>query len=434
MIIYDTRPFVGSLFHWQGTVLPDVIHNMLLVGIGSMVIFAAQVQFSWHLDVAGIHILGTIVGFLLIFRSSNAFKTYTESARIITAFTCATADVLTAGVCYLRGAENGDQVVTAKLRETKTMVARLLLGYCVLFKLHSRVAYSGYMLGAIDNDVKVQVDFDMLRLKGLLTEEHYKQVKRALGLTFDLAHQQQCGAELVWRVTQETMPRPALCLVAALRRCFLSMAGTPAGYAERVLQIADPQLTNLLNIYAAMVEQVSTPLPLPYCHLCRLLMVMFLLVYATHIDPVMGFVANVVIPVTVSLAMLGIDAIASEIEDPFGDDPNDFELMPVIRRMELEVLMAMQMGVAPEAANDFVWVPAPAQYDEVQEFLIHVSNLDRVNEQVMEGIARPARIDLSAMADFGCAQPLVSTGWGSARVVPTSPTACPRTSTAQWSA
>jgi len=410
-----------------------VIQNMVLVGVGSMVIFAAQVEFSWHLDVAGIHILGTIVGFLLIFRSSNAFKTYTESARIITAFTCATADLLTAGVCYLRGAENGDQVVTAKLREAKTMVARLLLGYCVLFKLHSRIAYSGYMLGAIDDDVKIQVDFDMLRLRGLLTDEHYKQVQKALGLTFDATHVKQCGVQRMWRVTQETMPRPALPLIAALRCCFLSMAGTPAGYAERVLQITDPQLTNLLNIYAAMVEQVGTPLPLPYCHLCRMLMVMFLLVYATHIDPDMGFVANVVIPVTVSLAMLGIDAIASEIEDPFGDDPNDFELMPVIRRMELEVLMAMQMGVAPEAANDFVWVPAPAQYEEVEEFLVHVSNLDMVNEVVMDNEARPTRLDLS-MANFDCAQPLVSTTWGSARVVPTSPspTACPRNSTAQW--
>ena len=38
-----------------------------------------------------------------------------------------------------------------------------------------------------------------------------------------------------------------------------------------------------------------------------------------------------------SLVLLGIDEIAVEIEDPFGEDPNDIDLMSGLRQMDADI-------------------------------------------------------------------------------------------------
>lgn len=385
MILYDTREVAGTLFHWQGTVLPEVSSSVLGVGVVSAAIFATQVEFQWRLDIEGIHILGTIVGFLLIFRSSNAFNTYCQSNRIITSSSCVCADILTMGVCYLRGPrpEDGPEI-HAKLREAKTNIARLVLAYCVLFKLHTRVAYEGYMRGRVDEEAKMQSEFDVVRLRGLLKKQDFDKVQEALGIDWGLDPIVDCDSTL-FQVTQEALPRPTTFIISALRLEFMNLCGKPYGYMERVLNLADKSISELQLIYSEMSSHVSIPLPLPYCHLCRFLMIMFLIVYATHIDPILGGVANVIIPMVIALAMFGIDAISSEIEDPFGDDPNDFELMPVIHRMEMETLLILSLGA--DTTHEFVWVAAPEEYAFVDRFLVHQSNLSLIQEQLGVALA-----------------------------------------------
>mmetsp|Transcript_40030 Transcript_40030/g.95998 ORF Transcript_40030/g.95998 Transcript_40030/m.95998 type:complete len:417 (+) Transcript_40030:88-1338(+) len=383
MILYDTREVVGTLFHWEGTVLPEVIPYVLGVGVISALIFLTQIEFQWKLDIEGIHILGTIVGFLLIFRSSNAFATYCQSNRIITSSSCVCADILTIGVCYCRGPrpEDGPEI-HAKLRDAKTGIARLVLAFCVLFKLHTRVAYEGYMRGKVDGECKQQIDFDVIRLRGLLRKRDFDRIQEVLGFDWNLDPVVSCDGEELWSITQDPLPRPTTFIISALRAEFLGLCGKPYGYMERVLNLADSRIAELQRIYTEMSSHVSVPLPLPYCHLCRTLMLMFLLVYATHIDPTLGSIANIIIPMVIALAMFGIDAISSEIEDPFGDDPNDFELMPVIHRIEMETLLILSAGQSPDISHDFVWVSAPEEYAFVDRFLVHQSNLGFFQDQL----------------------------------------------------
>ena len=47
------------------------------------------------------------------------------------------------------------------------------------------------------------------------------------------------------------------------------------------------------------------------------------------VTPVLSFL--------LSLVLLGIDEIAVEIEDPFGEDPNDIDLMSGLRQMDADI-------------------------------------------------------------------------------------------------
>ena len=66
-----------------------------------------------------------------------------------------------------------------------------------------------------------------------------------------------------------------------------------------------------------MDQNITTPLPLPYCHLCKILMFIFLSVFplvGIHADQ--GLYLNVIVPCIIAVAMFGIESISMEIEDP----------------------------------------------------------------------------------------------------------------------
>ena len=43
-----------------------------------------------------------------------------------------------------------------------------------------------------------------------------------------------------------------------------------------------------------------------------------------------------VVPTLVAFALLGVDAISSELENPFGDDANDLDVLEMIHGLESE--------------------------------------------------------------------------------------------------
>merc|ERR1711865_1358020 len=81
-----------------------------------------------------------------------------------------------------------------------------------------------------------------------------------------------------------------------------------------------------------MDQNVCTPLPLPYGHLCKMLMFLFLFTFPFCMNnPDDGLFLNIINPMIIAITMFGMDSISTEIEDPFGDDMNDFEVTRIIR-------------------------------------------------------------------------------------------------------
>merc|ERR1719473_603468 len=56
--------------------------------------------------------------------------------------------------------------------------------------------------------------------------------------------------------------------------------------------------------------------------------------------------------------MLGIDAIAGELENPFGDDANDLDYNGTLAAFERQLLTVLEQVGDEQAKDAFVWVKA----------------------------------------------------------------------------
>lgn len=81
-------------------------------------------------------------------------------------------------------------------------------------------------------------------------------------------------------------------------------------------------------------------------------------------DSEQGWYANVVMPGLAVVALVGIDQIGTELENPFGDDANDIDVQELISTLERECLRMLQFAGDGSAREAFIWLPVPAYMQE----------------------------------------------------------------------
>merc|ERR1712087_343346 len=101
--------------------------------------------------------------------------------------------------------------------------------------------------------------------------------------------------------------------------------------------------------YDTVSQTMTTPLPLPY--------------------------VNLVMPTLTAMALMGIDQIGAELENPFGDDVNDLDFQAMIMGLEKEMLRMLQIAGDARARDKFVWLPVPKfmQSETSKPFLWYVA-------------------------------------------------------------
>lgn len=106
----------------------------------------------------------------------------------------------------------------------------------------------------------------------------------------------------------------------------------------QLYQTLDMEISGLLQAWQQAAILCSTPMPMPYAHLLKWLQ--FMWVYTVPI-PLVGKLNNPLIGpwfapfivLLMAITLLGLDAIGSEIEDPFGNDYNDIPVEDVAKNL-----------------------------------------------------------------------------------------------------
>lgn len=98
---------------------------------------------------------------------------------------------------------------------------------------------------------------------------------------------------------------------------------------------------------------ITTPMPFPYVHLCKVMLVCMLLTMPLATDASDGFFSTVFMPGVLAFSLLGIDAIATELSDPFGTDCNDLDVTGRAAALESECLMFLDLCGDPGAIQAF---------------------------------------------------------------------------------
>ncbi len=290
--------WLGITLRWRGTVVPLIRGQVLFCsGFGLLM---TQLYY-WDLPVAhnvlSSIIPGIVLGLLLVFRTNTAYDRFWEGRKLWGNLINAVRN-LARQVCI--------SVRVATLQELAAQISclRLLVAFAIAMKHHLRQAPLG---DAVAHLVDPVVNAE---LQGV----HNPPLDIAFRLGDYLEQQYRRGRLELFQLTN--------------LQTLLNIMVDTLGGCERILK---------------------TPIPLAYAvHLRQLILLYCLLLPADLVDDLGWWTAPVI--GIVSFALFGIEGIGVEIENPFGNDPNDLPLDSICQTMErnIEDLIALRGATALE--------------------------------------------------------------------------------------
>lgn len=361
MIHYDNTSWIGLVFRFSGTVWERIWHIVLLIVAICGVFYAYEVVEGHGFGSTGHTILGSTMSFLLVFRASAASDRYWQGKTLVSQTFSGLRQMIMMMCVSMKGgkaceawrdrrASCEDDANDIKASMARVNCVRLVLAYAVALKLHMRIAHDGYVRGVIDAHQKRMVDIDRIRLRGLLTRQEFELVNSMIPI-FNDGGVAQGAKQLTPAMIEEVLERPQssfyevdivpdmrqpLAILMLLRleivKHMNELYGLRDRYAKDMMGICD----TMSSLFENITTQITTPIPFPYAHLCRLMLVCYLASTPLVLNPKQGWFGCVCMPGFVALSLLGIDAIAVELAEPFGDDKNDLDITSSIMALEDE--------------------------------------------------------------------------------------------------
>ncbi len=112
--------------------------------------------------------------------------------------------------------------------------------------------------------------------------------------------------------------------------------------------VLEARLVELSTVQAACERIKTTPLPFAYTLLIHRTCYLFCAMLPFGLSAQLGWTTPLLVAV-VSYAFFGLDALGTQLEDPFGQDENDLPLGALVRTVERDMLAALGAAKLPEA-------------------------------------------------------------------------------------
>ena len=275
MVEYDNKNWLALLVMFNGSVFRSILSRIVIFTLLSAVIAGLhQTHFINLKDIPSTPwaVVGVALGLLLVFRTNTAYDRFWEGRKLWGEITNQTRLLSIGILAYL---QPGPDTAAVQQRLINLLIA-----------------------------------FPILTKQRLRQIQDWQEVQ-----PFLLPGDQQ-------RIAGANHPALAtLSLITAL----LGQCTTQGLLTEQRLTILHPSLGELPRCLGGCERIRNTPLPIAYVlHLKRFLS-LFCLTIVLPMVAVMGW-WSLLVTVLVSYAFIGVEEIGVEIEDPFGDDPNDLPL------------------------------------------------------------------------------------------------------------
>lgn len=276
MIDYDSKDWKKLLFSLEGSILPTIIPRLILLGgISSLVVLINYFIIKIEVNSVPWTIVGVALGLLLVFRTNTAYDRYWEGRRMWGSIINASYSLLSATLGYIGIQESKDNIL-----KTQEKVLHLIcaLPLAMKQKLHD------------ENNLK--------ELDSFLTPQDKQLIENTNNLPLAV------HGLLVKEINE--------------------------GYHNNIIakeagNLINACLNEYINCLGACERIKNTPLPVAYVlHTKR-----FLYLFCSTITlPLVNYFGawSILITMFISYALIGIEEIGIEIEDPFGYDPNDLPL------------------------------------------------------------------------------------------------------------
>ena len=271
-IEYDNREFIQILFSLEGSVIPLTIVPAIITLIISIIAMVIYFLFGYFVEVTGHNMVGFVLGFLLIFRTDLSVKKYEEGQRAFR--------MIDSNICSMFneicGYYHGDSEEDYKNRLQFRRYFMILRG---LIRQHIR-------------------DETNLKEISVLTREERRLLR---------PHQERPRVVMQW-------------IFKLYNKCW-----DQEKFKDDNFYSVDEALNEISRNRTECIRIKTSPLPFPYAQITTIFLFVYLLSLPFALSQVLGWYSPIVCPL-ITMAFWGINEVALEIEDPFGDDPNDLDL------------------------------------------------------------------------------------------------------------
>lgn len=417
MIYYKSDTWSGQVFRWTGTVWPTIWKPQLAITLYTCAAYVLCWWLGGNLARVKGNYLGGILSFLLVFRANQSYSRYWEGRGLVTTFFGDLREVIVVTLLLMPGGtrsyqwrwkmgdRNEDHAAAEKaverftdsfdliVSEERVDIIRWALVVAISFQLHVRLV-AELEKGELSPEVRWHVDWDRFRIRCLVTAQEFRELDRAVsGLAVPLdtwedtlhsdprgflrLYEQSLGPEFGGtpvEIATEPSTRLPTATVYQLTQVLIRSVNDQRimdkawGLAERFFPVLSGRMLGLNMILNKVSQIISTPLPFPYYHLCKTLLFAYFLSFPFFIHIEAGLWANIGELSCLAVALLGLDAIATELENPFGCDANDLCIDDDIYRLEREMLFYAKMTGDAHFEEAFLWETLP-------ECVANLSNL-----------------------------------------------------------
>lgn len=274
MIVRPKQHWFRLVFVWHGSVLHKILSRLLLIGVVAVVAVLAMPQLAaWglHMSTAPFSLIGIALAIFLGFRNSASYDRFWEARKFWGAVLVASRSLLRQAQTLTRR-EPGDPAV-------REFAALLIALACQL--RHQLRGTSG------------QADLDRL-LPSALAQRLGRAEYACVLLLRDMGR---------WVQAQHAAGR----------------------LSEEGVRAMDSNLNELTACHGGCERLASTPIPYAYSVLLHRTVYVYCALLPFSLLDAVG-VLTPLIAVFISYAFMALDAIASELEEPFGTEPNDLAL------------------------------------------------------------------------------------------------------------
>lgn len=276
MIEYDRKDWSKAVFSFRGTALRNAGHRVLLftlyaVGVQATYVFGTSVaglnlKEFFGLDPRAHAVLGSLLGFLIVFRMNASNNRYWEGRSSWGSIINASRNLVRVGVAHTHV---GDEL------------ADLVAGYVTCLRR------------------SLQGNLDMIETEVFLPDDLRRQAERFGNPPTAVAFAISAWIEREFRAGQ---------------------------ISPNLVRHMEDQLSKLVDSQGACEKIRKTPLPFVYVVMIKQLILVYLLTLPFAVGADCGWWSPVVMAI-VSLGLLGMEEASVEIEDPFGTDENCLDMV-----------------------------------------------------------------------------------------------------------
>lgn len=292
MVEYQPKSFFHIVFQLKGSVVPILIPRILLcAALGGL---SALMYTTWGLKLPTIAhtLLGVALGLLLVFRTNASYDRFWEGRKLFGSIVNRSRDLLRQSAHLIDGDDEAAHTARREVRRYVVMYFALLRQY-----------------------LRAERNLDELGVEMTAAE---RAALEPAAVRPNLA--------VLW-LTEE--------LVKCLRRGSLT---------EQRYQLMDQNITALVDNWGGAERIMRTPVPFAYAQHIKSFLTLFCTTAPFAMVETMKWYTPIAAAV-LAYGMFGIDEIGVEIEDPFGDDPNDLPIDAIEKRVSADTELLVEARV-----------------------------------------------------------------------------------------